>query len=120
MHEDLFSQARILATLDPGKPKQANLRRALSSAYYAMFHFLVDQACRAQIGTQHAQAGYRHALARAFSHSVMKQACTSFHGGALKATVVKGLPAGYSVPPEIQALAKLFVQMQEWRHLAGD
>ena len=118
MHADLFSQARMLATFDPGKPKQASLRRALSSAYYAMFHFLVDQACRAQIGTQHAQSGYRHVLARAFSHTVMKQACTSFGGGTLKATVAKGLPAGFSVPPEIQSLAGFFVQMQELRHLA--
>lgn len=118
MHEDLFLQARMLATIDPGKPKQANLRRALSSAYYAVFHFLVREACRTQIGTKHTQAGYRHVLARAFSHTVMKQACTSFGGGTLKATIVKGLPAGFSVPPEIQSLAGMFIDMQELRHLA--
>ena len=37
MHEDLFSQAETLAKLDAKKPKQANLRRAVSSAYYAVF-----------------------------------------------------------------------------------
>ncbi len=118
MYDDLFSQARMLATFDPGKPKQANLRRAVSSAYYALFHFLVDQACRAQIGTQHSQAGYRHAIARAFSHAVMKQACTSFGGGTLKSTVLKGLPATFSVPPEIRTLAGYFVELQEKRHQA--
>ena len=29
-----------------GKPKQASLRRALSTAYYALFHLLVDEATK--------------------------------------------------------------------------
>jgi hypothetical protein len=73
VHEDLFSQAQKLAKLDAKKPKQANLRRAVSSAYYAVFHYLVHEACCVQIGTQHGQAAYRHALGRAFSHSVMNR-----------------------------------------------
>lgn len=52
-HDDLLRQAERLAKLDPKRPRQANLRRAVSSAYYALFHFLVDQSCRAAIGTQH-------------------------------------------------------------------
>ena len=59
MHEDLLKQAARLATLDVKKPKQANLRRAISSAYYAVFHLLVDEACRVQIGAQHNQ---RHSV----------------------------------------------------------
>ena len=39
MHEDLFQQAAELATIDAKKPKQANLRRAVSAAYYAVFHY---------------------------------------------------------------------------------
>jgi len=74
----------MLAKLDAKKPKQANLRRAVSSAYYAVFHYLVHEACSVQIGSQHGQAPYRHALGRAFTHSVMKLACTSFAGGTLK------------------------------------
>ena len=34
MHKDLLEQAQRLATLDLKKPKQANLRRAISAAYY--------------------------------------------------------------------------------------
>ncbi len=33
MYEDLLVQAERLATLDVRKPKQANLRRAISAAY---------------------------------------------------------------------------------------
>ena len=61
MH-DLLEQAVRLAKLDVKKPKQANLRRAISSAYYALFHMLVDEACRVQVGAQHNQAPYRRVL----------------------------------------------------------
>jgi len=38
LHADLLDQAEQLAQLDPRRPKQANLRRSVSSAYYALFH----------------------------------------------------------------------------------
>ncbi|MBI3821837.1 MAG: hypothetical protein HY289_04050, partial [Planctomycetes bacterium] len=90
IHEDLFAQAEALARIDARKPRQVNLRRAVSSTYYAVFHFLVEEACCVQIGSQHSQAVYRHALGRAFTHNVMKLARSSFAGGTLKAAVIKG------------------------------
>jgi hypothetical protein len=56
VHEHLLEQAVTLARLDARRPKQANLRRAISAAYYALFHLLVDEACRSQIGSLHDQA----------------------------------------------------------------
>lgn len=50
MHEDLFAQAEMLARVDTRKPKQVNLRRAVSAAYYGVFHYLVDEACRCVFG----------------------------------------------------------------------
>jgi uncharacterized protein (UPF0332 family) len=38
LHDDLLAQAEHLARVDKKKPKQANLRRAVSAAYYALFH----------------------------------------------------------------------------------
>jgi hypothetical protein len=89
MHDDLFSQAEMLAKADAKKPRQVNLRRAISSAYYAVFHFLINESCSIVFGTQHSQAPYRNALGRAFVHNV-NQACVSFAGGTLKHTVIKG------------------------------
>ena len=63
------------------------LRRAVSSAYYALFHALVDEACRQMLGGRHDDMPFRHVLGRAFTHGTMKQACMSFAGGTLKATV---------------------------------
>jgi uncharacterized protein (UPF0332 family) len=122
VYDDLIQLAERIAGLDSGRPKQAHLRRALSTAYYAIFHFLIDEACRSQIGAQHAQRGFRHVLGRGYTHGVMKQACASFAGGTLKASVSKGLPrdaAGlYVVPREIQRIAAIYVELQEKRHLA--
>jgi hypothetical protein len=117
VHEDLLEQAVKRATLDARRPKQANLRRAISSAYYAMFHLLVDEACRVQIGAQHNQTPFRQVLGRAFAHGVMKEACKSFGGGTLKKGVAKGLPASFTVPAEIRDLALTFVDLQDKRHL---
>jgi hypothetical protein len=118
LYRDLFLQARDLATRDPGKPRQVNLRRAVSSAYYALFHALVDDACRLMLGGRHSEAPFRHVLGRALAHGTMKQACTAFAGGTLKAAVAKGLPAGFSIAIEIRFLARVFTEIQEQRHLA--
>ncbi|MFO0842980.1 MAG: hypothetical protein U0797_11390 [Gemmataceae bacterium] len=118
MHQQLFVQARELATRDPEKPRQVNLRRAVSSAYYALFHALTDQACRQMLGAGHAEAPYRHAAARGFGHGAMRQACAAFAGGTLKAGVAKGLPATFAVPDELKVLARTFVEVQDQRHAA--
>jgi hypothetical protein len=118
VHEDLLDQAVRLAKIDVKKPKQANLRRAISSAYYAVFHLLVDEACRVQIGARHDQKAFRQVLGRAFAHGVMKDACKSFAGGTLKKGVAKGLPVEFTVPREIRKLAGTFVNLQDSRHLA--
>jgi uncharacterized protein (UPF0332 family) len=117
-HDDLLRQAERLAQLDPKRPRQANVRRAVSSAYYALFHFLVDQACRAAIGTQHEQAPYRHVLGRAFSHATIAAACKSFAGGTLKAGVAKGLPKSFAIDAPTKLLAEVFTDLQEKRHAA--
>jgi len=118
MHADLLRQAYDLATRDPRKPKQVNLRRAVSAAYYSMFHLLVDQACRVILGARHEQSSYRNVLGRAFSHSTMKSACASFAGGTLKASVAKGLPTSFAAPVAISNFAELFVVAQLSRHTA--
>jgi hypothetical protein len=43
LHADLLEQAGHLAQFDPTRPKQANLRRAVSSANYALFHMLASE-----------------------------------------------------------------------------
>ena len=123
MHRDLLEQAITLATIDwKGRPRQVNLRRSISAAYYSLFHFLVDSSCRAMMGGKHEQRGYRDILARAFVHGTMFQACSSFSGGQLPIAVAKPLPKGashqYLIVKPIQEIARLFRELQQKRHLA--
>jgi hypothetical protein len=102
VHKELLEQAVKLATIDVKKPKQASLRRAISVAYYAMFHLLVDETCRVQIGAQHNQAPFRQVLGRAFTHGAMKDACKSFGGGTLSSTAEEvWLARRYPLPSRV-------------------
>lgn len=65
---DLLAQARLLATREPKRPKQASLRRAISNAYYALFHLLVDQSCRFLVsGASASRRALREQLARSLA-----------------------------------------------------
>ena len=75
--DDLLEQAYHLANREPESPKQASLRRAISTAYYALFHMLVDEA----VGKWTVER-QRSILARTFDHGKMKRIC----GGVLEAS----------------------------------
>src|SRR5437016_13832960 len=66
-HDDLLSQAIHLVHTAPAT--QASLRRAVSSAYYAVFHFLIAEAT-----SNWNNVNLRTALGRAYDHNVMKTA----------------------------------------------
>jgi hypothetical protein len=68
--DDLLEQAYHLANMDVGEPKQASLRRAVSTAYYALFHLLIDEA----VGNW-TVVRQRSILARTFDHGKMKKVC---------------------------------------------
>jgi len=63
--EQLLEQARFLLTLEPN---QANLRRAVSSAYYALFHLLI----RATV-LKWNEPLHQPRIARSFDHERMKK-----------------------------------------------
>jgi hypothetical protein len=48
--EELIATARKLAKASPQKPRQADLKRAVSTAYYALFHALAKDAADMLVG----------------------------------------------------------------------
>lgn len=68
--EDLLEQAQHLARREPKRPRQASLRRAVSTAYYALFHLLISEAI-----LNWKRVADREDLARMFEHANMKTAC---------------------------------------------
>lgn len=116
-HADLLRQARHLANLESRRPRQASLRRAVSAAYYSVFHLLVDEVTAMMFGRAGPRRRFRDVLARGFSHSSMAAASRSFEGGTLPAPiamVVLPLP----IPGDLQTVAAAFRKLQEERHRA--
>ncbi len=115
LHGDLLAQARHLLRKEPRRPKQASLRRAVSAAYYALFHLLVHESSKRLIsGAAHTHL--RALTARAHDHATMRQASKAFASGGLPPNLHLILPGG--VPPEIRTIAGVFVDLQQARHSA--
>ena len=108
---DLLEQADHLAHRERKRPKQASLRRAISAAYYSLFHLLLEEAAKRLVS----DTDLRCLVSRAFSHGEMAKAAKSFaSGGSLPAHVTAAF-AG-TVPVEIREIAKAFVDLQQARH----
>lgn len=67
--DDLLELAQDLANFHAKSPRQANLRRAVSTAYYAIFHLLISEAT-----LNWARDELRDQLGRVFEHGKMKSA----------------------------------------------
>ena len=60
--DDLLDLAQQLANLKPANPRQACLRRAVSTAYYALFHLIFEATLN------WGRAELRPDLGRVFGH----------------------------------------------------
>jgi uncharacterized protein (UPF0332 family) len=102
---DLIRTARLLAAASPKKPRQAELRRAVSTAYYALFGAMARDAADLLIGRgrRHSPEAWRQVY-RSLAHGPAKDACKQTR--TLK------------FPMEICACADAFVDLQDARHAA--
>lgn len=127
LHAELLRQARDLANLDRRRPRQGNLRRAISSAYYALFHLLIHEASKQLVGWSRdpVPAMVNHGVRRWFDHGTMKNVASWFQGKHIppvlndlpdRAPVAQKLPS--LVSRELRDVAATFVELQEQRHMA--
>ncbi len=68
--DDLLEQAYRLASRQKENASQASLRRAVSTAYYDLFHLLIDEAV-----SNLAVERQRGDIGRTFEHKAMKNVC---------------------------------------------
>jgi uncharacterized protein (UPF0332 family) len=111
--EQLIAQAESL--LRNGVLNEANVRRAVSSAYYALFHLLVRDAV---VNWKHADQHAR--LARAFDHKRMKDASTAIlkEIGNAPSQATAGGDAEQTFRFRLSTVAQAFVDLQQARHKA--
>jgi hypothetical protein len=112
LHRGLIEQAQHLATRERGKPRQVSLRRAISAAYYALFHLLINEAALRLF--PNSPERLRMQARRAFAHRDMKNACQEIAKPSrlLLPLVVLLLEA------DLKSVADIFVELQELRHFA--
>lgn len=93
-----------------GRPRQAELRRAASTTYYALFHALARSAADLLVGNRSSTRTRRawRQTYRALDHGRIKRQCSERRTKRVLA----------SFPQEIQDFADQFVRMQRVRHLA--
>ena len=105
---DLIATARRLVGQGrKGQPRQADLKRALSTAYYAMFHAMCRNCADCLVGKSSANrslAAWTQAY-RASEHGFAKKQC-------------KNVSVMIKFPSEIQNFANKFMELQEKRHRA--
>jgi hypothetical protein len=105
--EDLLKQAFLLLNKEPNNPTQASLRRSVSTAYYALFHLLIQEA-----SANWSRSDTRDYLARAFEHRTMKEASKR----AENATYATS--ANPQAVAKLRSVARAFRELQFQRHLA--
>jgi len=106
-HDDLLAQALQLVHAAP--PSQLTLRRAVSAAYYAVFHYLIAEAT-----SNWSNAPLRTALARAYDHGIMKTASNRI----LNQKDFPYVAEDPVVVTRLRIVAQTFSQLQEDRHFA--
>lgn len=105
--QDLIAASRLLtATLHPNtQPLQDSLRRAVSTAYYAMFHALASSNADLMAGTPHDPLT-EHAWSRVYrglNHNSAKRNL---------------LQDRHLFSPQVRHFAATFAQLQDLRHRA--
>ena len=114
--EGLLEQADHLVQREARRPRQVSLRRAVSAAYYGVFHMLVRDASwflvrGGRLGT------LRSAVARAFSHAQMKRVAQGFGAGSPAAPLRLALDRR-TISSDLGLVCDAFVRLQEARHVA--
>jgi hypothetical protein len=113
--EHLLEQAWHLAERERTRPRQASLRRAVSTAYYALFHFLIREAAK-QIGPNLSEDSYNRVY-RWFDHGAMYRVARLFSQQVVRIQNSKDILI-HNNDHGIMFIAESFAELQELRHLA--
>ena len=100
-----ISTAKRLVKSESKRPTQANLRRCISTCYYAVFHALAKACADGLVGATKSRRPNKAwvEVYRGLEHGPSKNACSNARGIAF--------------PEDLKAFSDAFVQLQETRHL---
>lgn len=115
---ELLAVARLLLIAGaPSPPSQAQLRRAVSTAYYALFHTILRTAGERFAGSDQEHSGAYAILYRSFDHGHMSKACEDLQASTLKDRI-KGALRRDLLSQDTRDFAGIFQALQDARHRA--
>lgn len=115
--DHLFEQAEKLISPPAGRPRQVDVRRAISAAYYAIFHATITAAIDQFIGvTNRDQSRYGLAY-RSVNHAWLRDLCKELQKSTLSNRFKSYSPV-QGFDPNITEFAAVVVELQEKRHSA--
>jgi hypothetical protein len=104
MEDDLLILAGELARREKGRPKQVSLRRAVATAYYAVFHALANMCAGTLVGWTKPWNAYSP-IYRALDHQAARRLFESDR-------------TGRAFGPDVAEIGRVFLLLQEARQLA--
>jgi hypothetical protein len=109
LHDEFLEHADRLAT--QVNASQADLRRAVSGSYYAVFHLLIAEAT--QVIAPASPSGLAARVGRSFSHSNMQDVCKAFATQSIRPPLsdLINLP----IETSLTIVAGGFIELQEQR-----
>jgi len=116
--EHLLDQAsRLISAPVAGRPRQVDVRRSISSAYYAIFHAVITAAADEFVGAVHRSTREHGLVMRSVDHRTIKTICIDLTKTQLPRAYRSYVPpAGFA--DDITAFADVFSDLQEQRHAA--
>jgi uncharacterized protein (UPF0332 family) len=113
---ELLAVARLLSDTTT-RPSDAQLRRAISTAYYALFHRVVRIAANRFMGPGCENSAGFSLIYRSFDHGRMRQVCESLDKPTLAQAQQRQL-GRTAVSQDMRNFAQEFYVLQEARHQA--
>lgn len=116
--EHLFVQAdALLLQSGRGSRRQADLRRAVSNAYYGLFHAILIAAADEVAGRRMRGEPIWSLAYRSISHQRLKTVCNDLQARPLRSKIRPYEPAG-GFGSHMAAIVGAVVELQDRRHVA--
>lgn len=116
--EHLFEQAdRLIAPPAAGPPRQVDLRRAISSAYYGIFHAMLAAAADQFVGVTKRSTSQYGLVYRSIDHRSLQNLCEEAKKPNLSLKYRSYVPSN-GFGPNITAFALAALELREKRHAA--
>ncbi len=115
---ELLAVARLLAATDAIEaPSEEQLRRAVSTAYYALFHGILRAGADRFVGEENENRPGYALIYRSFSHRRMKAVCAALDVARLNPSLQRQLGVA-AVSRDMRDFASEFVALQDARNRA--